>query len=363
MEFIDLNAQQQRVKSKIDNAISNVLSHGKYILGPEVYSLEESLAEYVGVKHCISCANGSDAIQVALLALDIGPGDEVIVPCFSYIATASMVSLVGAKPVFVDIDPRTYNLNPNLIEDAITDRTKAIIAVSLYGQCANFCEINKVAEKHNLAVIEDGAQSFGATFKGQKSCSFTTIATTSFFPSKPLGCYGDGGAIFTNDDYLADKISQLARHGQSKRYYHARLGLNSRLDTIQAAILLVKLGILDDETAARQNIANSYSEGLEGTNFVTPYITKYNISAWAQYTVRVPNRSTVQELLKKDGIPTAVHYPLPLNFQPAVRDETITAMHSKKASDEVMSLPMHPYLSNEQLSKIIVCLNKVFAAL
>ncbi|OWX38742.1 aminotransferase DegT, partial [Acinetobacter baumannii] len=259
IDFIDLKAQQNRIKDKIDAGIQNVLTHGQYILGPEVIELEEKLASYVGAKHCITCANGTDALQIAQMAFGIGPDDEVITPGFTYIATAETVALLGAKPVYVDVNPKTYNLDVEKLEAAITPRTKAIIPVSLYGQCADFDAINAIAKKYSIPVIEDAAQSFGATYKGRKSCNLSTVACTSFFPSKPLGCYGDGGAIFTNDDELAKVIRQIARHGQDKRYHHIRVGVNSRLDTLQAAILLPKLEILDDEMQARQRVAEVYN--------------------------------------------------------------------------------------------------------
>lgn len=262
IEFIDLKAQQARIKDKIDAGIQRVLAHGQYILGPEVAELEEKLAAFTGSKHCITCANGTDALQIAQMALGIGPRDEVITPGFTYIATAETVALLGAKPVYVDIDPRTYNLDPMLLEAAITPRTKAIIPVSLYGQCADFDSINAIAAKYGIPVIEDAAQSFGATYKGKRSCNLTTIACTSFFPSKPLGCYGDGGAIFTNDDELAKVLRQIARHGQDRRYHHIRVGVNSRLDTLQAAILLSKLDIFEDEIALRKQVAARYNELL-----------------------------------------------------------------------------------------------------
>ena len=242
--FIDLAAQQDRLRTEIDAGIARVLAHGKYILGPEVTELEEQLVTYTGAAHCITCANGTDALQIALMALEVGPGDEVIVPSFSYIATAETVALLGARLVYIDIDPDTYNLDPNLLEAAITAKTKAIISVSLYGQCADFDKINEIANRYKIAVIEDAAQSFGASYKNTKSCNLTTIACTSFFPSKPLGCYGDGGAIFTSDPDLAVLMQQIARHGQDRRYHHIRVGVNSRLDTIQAAILLAKLTTL-----------------------------------------------------------------------------------------------------------------------
>ena len=347
MEFIDLAAQQQRIKSEIDANIQKVLTHGKYILGPEVAELEEKLAAYTGAKYCITCANGTDALQIALMALGIGPGDEVITPGFTYIATAETVALLGAKPVYVDVYENTYNLNVELLEAAITDKTKAIIPVSLYGQCADFDGINAIAAKHNIPVIEDGAQSFGASYKGRKSGNLTTISCTSFFPSKPLGCYGDGGAIFTSDDELAQIIRQVARHGQDRRYHHIRVGVNSRLDTLQAAILLPKLAILDDEMRLRQEVAANYQRLFTEVGFTaTPYIEAHNISAYAQFTVRVPNRDAVQAKLKEAGIPTAVHYPIPLNKQPAVASDAILPVGDKVA-EEVMSLPMHPYLSLE----------------
>ncbi|KAB7684931.1 MULTISPECIES: DegT/DnrJ/EryC1/StrS family aminotransferase [Plesiomonas] len=355
MQFIDLAAQQARIKNKIDAAIQKVLLHGAYILGPEVAELEQKLADFTGAKYCISVANGTDALQIAQMALGIGPGDEVITPGFTYIATAETVALLGAKPVYVDVCPKTYNLDPAKLEAAITPNTKAIIPVSLYGQCADFDAINAIAAKHGIPVIEDAAQSFGASYKGKKSCNLSTIACTSFFPTKPLGCYGDGGAIFTNDDELALVMRQIARHGQDRRYHHIRVGVNSRLDTLQAAILLPKLEILDEEIELRNQVADTYTRLLNetGTN-TTPYIKDYNISAWAQYTIRVKNREHVQNKLKDSGIPTAVHYPTPLNKQPAVADSSIDLPIGDEIAQEVMSLPMHPYMSREELEKIVI---------
>src|SRR5690554_1253039 len=362
MQFIDLAAQQARIKEKIDANIQKVLAHGQYILGPEVAELEEKLAAFVGAKHCISVANGTDALQIAQMALGIGPGDEVIVPGFSYIATAETVALLGAKPVYVDIDPRTYNLDPALLEAALTPRTKAIIPVSLYGQCADFDAINAVAAKHKIPVIEDGAQSFGGTYKGRKSCNLSTIGCTSFFPSKPLGCYGDGGAIFTNDDALAMVLRQIARHGQDRRYHHIRVGVNSRLDTLQAAILLPKLEILAEEIELRNQVAERYTRLLSeaGIN-TTPFIEEHNVSAWAQYTVRVENRGDVQEKLKAAGVPTAVHYPIPLNKQPAVADVGVELPVGDAVAEVVLSLPMHPYLSDNQVERVVFALTKLNA--
>ena len=363
MQFIDLKTQYQNLKKEIDAGIQRVLDHGQYILGPEVAELEEKLAAYTGAKYCISVANGTDALQIAQMALGIGPGDEVITPGFTYIATAETVALLGAKPVYVDIDPRTCNLDPQLLEAAITPRTKAIIPVSLYGQCADYDAINVIAAKHGLTVIEDAAQSFGATYKGRKSCNLTTIACTSFFPSKPLGCYGDGGAIFTNDDELAKVMRQIARHGQDRRYHHVRVGVNSRLDTLQAAILLPKLAVLDEEIVARQKVAQLYADlllpslgqGWDGsqTAIQIPHVASQNNSAWAQYTIQVENRDQVQQLLKEQGIPTAVHYPIPLNKQPAVGDLTAQLPVGDAVSKKVVSLPMHPYIKCEEVKKII----------
>ncbi|MDH2625649.1 DegT/DnrJ/EryC1/StrS family aminotransferase [Acinetobacter baumannii] len=357
IDFIDLKAQQNRIKDKIDAGIQNVLIHGQYILGPEVIELEEKLASYVGAKHCITCANGTDALQIAQMAFGIGSGDEVITPGFTYIATAETVALLGAKPVYVDINPKTYNLDVKKLEAAITPRTKAIIPVSLYGQCADFDAINAIAEKYGIPVIEDAAQSFGATYKGRKSCNLSTVACTSFFPSKPLGCYGDGGAIFTNDDELAKVIRQIARHGQDKRYHHIRVGVNSRLDTLQAAILLPKLEILDDEMQARQKVAEIYNQLFNQAGIhTTPYLEAHNTSAWAQYTIQVDNRAEVQEKLKAQGIPTAVHYPIPLNKQPAVADTDVMLPIGDAIAERVMSLPMHPYLTIEAQEKIVQAL-------
>lgn len=357
MDFIDLKTQYQRLKPEIDAAIGRVLAHGQYILGPEVAELEEKLAQYTGAKHCITVANGTDALQIAQMALGIGPGDEVITPGFNYIATAETVALLGAKPVYVDVDPRTYNLDPTLLEAAITPRTKAIVPVSLFGQCADYDAINAVAARHGITVIEDAAQSFGATYKGRKSCNLTTIACTSFFPSKPLGCYGDGGAIFTSDDELAKVMRQIARHGQDRRYHHVRVGVNSRLDTLQAAILLPKLRLLDEEAAQRQKVAQGYTAMLNQAGIITtPHIDIYNSSAWAQYTIQVADRARVQSEMRKQGVPTAVHYPVPLNMQPAVADPHARLPVGDAVAEKVMSLPMHPELNADTQARIAVAL-------
>ncbi|MEH6799071.1 MAG: DegT/DnrJ/EryC1/StrS family aminotransferase [Halopseudomonas sabulinigri] len=357
IEFIDLKAQQVRIKEKINAGIQRVLAHGQYILGPEVTELEEKLAAFVGAKYCISCANGTDALQIAQMTFGIGPGDEVITPGFTYIATAETVALLGAKPVYVDIDPFTYNLDPAMLEAAITSKTKAIIPVSLYGQCADMTAINTIAKKYGIPVIEDAAQSFGAAQNGTRSCNLSTIACTSFFPSKPLGCYGDGGAIFTNDDQLAMIIRQIARHGQDRRYHHVRVGVNSRLDTLQAAILLPKLEILDDEILSRNRVAENYTRLLrEGGIKATPSIIAGNTSAWAQYSVLVAGRELVQEKLRAQGIPTAVHYPIPLNKQPAVAELNAVLPVGDTIAETVLSLPMHPYLSAAHQEQIVAAL-------
>lgn len=354
LQFIDLASQQTQLRPQLERGIEMVLRHGQYTLGPEVAELEEKLAAYTGAKYCITCANGTDALQIAQMALGIGPGDEVVTPGFTCIATAETVAQLGAKPVYVDIDPRTYNLDPVKLEAAITPKTKAIIPVSLYGQCADMDAINAIAAKHGIPVIEDAAQSFGATYKGRKSCNLSTIACTSFFPTKPLGCYGDGGAIFTNDDELAKVMRQIARHGQDRRYHHIRVGVNSRLDTLQAAILLPKLAVLDEEMALRQQVAERYTKLLNEVGIhTTPYIEPHNTSAWAQYTIRVQNRDAVQEKLKQAGIPTAVHYPIPLHKQPAVVGADVQMPVGDEVAGQVMSLPMSAYQDPMSQNRVV----------
>lgn len=354
IEFIDLAKQQLRIKQRLDERISQVLAHGKYILGPEVEELEFRLQDYTGASHCITCANGTDAIQIALMALDVGPGDEVITPAFSYIATAEATKLLGAKPVYVDIRRDTCNIDASLIEQSITPRCKAILPVSLYGHPADFDQINSIAEKYNLPVIEDAAQSFGATYKSKKSGNLSTIACTSFFPSKPLGCYGDGGAVFTSDHELARKIRQIARHGQERRYFHVRTGINSRLDTLQAAILLAKLEVFDDEISRRNSVASRYTDAFQGIDGITPPKTSSDVkSVWAQYTIQLAKREHIIEKLNKANIPTTIHYPLPLNSQPAVADSSAVLPNGDLAAKRVLSLPMHPYLEPDEQQYII----------
>lgn len=355
MQFIDLKAQQQRIRADIDRRINQVLEHGQYIMGPEVAELEEKLATYTGSKHCIGVANGTDALQIAMMALGIGPGDEVITSPFTFIATGEMIALLGATPVFVDIDADTYNIDPAKIAAAITPRTRAIMPVSLYGQCADFDAINAIAEKHGLPVIEDAAQSFGATYKGRKSCALSTIGSTSFFPSKPLGCYGDGGALFTDDDQLAAKMRQIRVHGQDRRYHHPVIGMNGRIDTLQAAILLAKFEIFPEEVALRERIGASYTAKLAGV-VKTPVIQQGNTSVYAQYTIEVSNRDEFLQKMKDAGIPTAVHYPIPLNLQPAfahLNQPAGTFPVAEAAAERVVSLPMHPYLSENDLLIVV----------
>ncbi|MCG6859977.1 MAG: DegT/DnrJ/EryC1/StrS family aminotransferase [Chromatiaceae bacterium] len=344
MQFIDLQAQYRQLKEQIDGRIQQVLDHGRYILGPEVGELEERLADYVGVKHCIGVSSGTDALLASMMALDIGPGDEVITTPFTFIATGEMIALLGARPVFVDIDSRTFNIDPELIETAITPRTRAIVPVSLYGQCAEMDPINAVAERHALPVIEDAAQSFGALYRSKGSCALSTIGCTSFFPSKPLGCYGDGGACFTNDQDLATKIRQIASHGQDRRYHHPLIGINGRLDTIQAAVLLAKLDGFPQEVEARERIGRRYSD-LLADSVQTPYIEPYNRSVYAQYTIRVEDRDGLAERLNASGIPTAVHYPVPLTSQPALEDPMANVPNAQAAAGCVLSLPMSPWLT------------------
>jgi len=347
VEFIDLKKQYKLMKGAIDGRIQTVLDHGQFIMGPEVKELEEKLNAYTGSRHAIACASGTDALLIALMALGVGPDDEVVTTPFSFIATAEVISVLRATPVFIDIDPRTYNLDPARLEEAITPKTKAIIAVSLYGQCADFDAIEAIATRHSVTVIEDAAQSFGATYKGRRSCNLSTIGCTSFFPSKPLGCYGDGGACFTNDADLATKMKQIRVHGQDRRYHHPIIGINGRIDTLQAAVLLAKFDWFAQEVEARSEVGARYSQLLAGA-VATPYIEPQNTSVYAQYTVEVDDREMVHSELKKSGIPTAVHYPVPLHLQPAFATLGYKKGNfpiSESAAQRVISLPMHPYLT------------------
>ncbi|OGO95745.1 MAG: aminotransferase DegT [Coxiella sp. RIFCSPHIGHO2_12_FULL_44_14] len=353
MKFIDLHQQYQVIVESVNARMKAVLEHGQYIMGPEVAELEERLAHYVQVKHCITMSNGTAALQVALMALDIQPGDEIITTPFSFFATAETIVLSGAKPVFVDIHPRTYNIDHRLIERAITPRTRAIMPVNLYGQCADFDPIRVIANQYRLAIIEDAAQSFGATYQGLLSCSLGTISCTSFFPSKPFSCYGDGGACFTNDDALAHAMRSIRNHGQEGRYHHTRLGINARLDTLQAAVLLAKLEIFKEEVEHRQIIAQWYNENLDG-HVIIPYIEPHNVSTYAQYTIQLDERDAVQTALQTKGIPTAIHYPKLLNQQPALHPAYSTTIYpvAELATERVLSLPFHPYLTKEVVIKL-----------
>jgi len=354
MQFIDLKTQYKKIEDKINQRIQTVLNHGQYILGPEVVELEERLAEFCDVKECIGVSNGTDALWIALKALNVGPGDEVILPAFTFFATIEVVRLLGAMPVLVDIEPDTFNIDPDLMADAISEKTKAIIAVSLYGQCANLKKINELARQYDLPVIDDAAQSFGAKHHGQTSCGLTTIGCTSFFPAKPLGAYGDAGACFTSDPDLATLMRQLRHHGQDKRYSHAHYGTNARLDTIQAAILIEKLNIYPEEMQLRQEKADYYNE-LLSDRFKIPYIESFNESVWAQYTIQTEDRQQHAQKLKEADIPVAIHYPTPLHLQVACQDlglEEGAFPVTEKMCKRVLSLPMHPYLAKEDQEKI-----------
>ena len=356
INFIDLQAQYQEYKTEIDKEVSEVFASAGFIGGPKLDSLEKNLAAFTGVKHAIGCSSGTDALLLALMALDIKAGDEIITTPFTFIATAEVIAFLGAKPVFVDIDEKTYNIDPTRIEALITKNTKAIIPVSLYGQCADMDAINAIADKHNLVVIEDACQSFGAEYKGKKSCALSAIGCTSFFPSKPLGAYGDGGAIFTDDDFLASKMRMLLNHGQNERYKHKYVGINGRLDALQAAILDVKLRHFDKEVKLRQAIGQRYSALLADADIVTPFIENENTSVYAQYSVRVKDRASMVAKLSEQAIPTAVHYPMPLHLQEAFIYLGYKAGDfpiSERVSEEIMSLPMSPYLTNEQQEFIV----------
>ena len=361
MEFIDLKTQYAKLKPSIDARMAAVLAHGQFIMGPEVAELERKLADYVGVKHCIGVADGTKALLIAMMALGVKAGDEVITTPFTFIATGEMIALLGARPVFVDIDPITWNIDPDSIEAAITPRTKAIMPVSLYGQCADLDRINEIAGRHGIPVIEDAAQSFGATYRGRRSAGLSDIGCTSFFPSKPLGCYGDGGACFTDNDQLATLMRQIRVHGQDRRYHHPIIGVNGRLDTLQAAVLLGKLDTFQDEVLARERIGARYTALLNDV-VRTPQIQPGNTSVYAQYTIEVDDRDAVQAHLKEAGVPTAVHYPIPLHLQPAFAGLGLAPEafpHSVAAGRRVMSLPMHPFLDDATQDQIVAAVKSV----
>jgi UDP-2-acetamido-2-deoxy-ribo-hexuluronate aminotransferase len=361
MKFIDLNLQHKIIESEIKIGIDKVLDHNQYIMGPEVRLLEEKLAEFVGSKNCIAVGSGTDAILISMMALNIGPGDEVITSPFSFIAAVEMILLLGAKPIYVDIDSTTFNIDASLIEEKITSNTKLIIPVSLFGQCPDMATINEVASRYSIPVLEDSAQSFGASYKAKKSCNLSTIGCTSFFPSKPLACYGDGGAIFTNDQCLTDVIKEIRTHGQKKRYFHHRLGINSRLDSIQAAILLEKIKIFPNEIILRQQVAERYNSLFSSfkDQIISPNISIFNKSVYAQYTIQTEERDSLKLFLEKNDIPTVIYYPIPLNEQSINKDFSKDLPNAKLASDRVLSLPMHPYLTKKDQDKVVNCC-KVF---
>jgi UDP-2-acetamido-2-deoxy-ribo-hexuluronate aminotransferase len=362
MEFIDLKSQQNRIRKSVDSRMAKVLDHGQYIMGPEIQELESVLAKYVGVKHCITNSSGTDALLLAMMAIDVKPGDEIITTPFTFFATGEMISLIGAKPVLVDIDPETYNMDPKKIEAKITAKTRAIVPVSLYGLSADFDPIIEIANKHKLPVFEDAAQSFGASYKGKRSCSLATVGCTSFFPSKPLGGYGDSGACFTNDDHLAQMIKELRVHGQASRYNHTQVGINGRMDTLQAAILLSKMELFEEEVALREKIGARYTQLINGRLKVQKIPAGYT-NVYAQYTVEVENRKEVQAKLQELGVPTAVHYPIPMHLQPVYQGlgyKKDDFPHSERAAERVMSLPMHPYLDEKTQDEIV---KKLFQAI
>ena len=367
VDFIDLKTQQDRIRPILESGIHRVLHHGRYVMGAEIEALEERLAQMAEVEHCVCVSSGTDALLMTLMALKIGPDDEVITSPFTFFATAEVIALLGATPVYADIDPQTFNIDAAKIEAAITGRTRAIMPVSLYGQCAEMDEINVIGQRHSVPVIEDAAQSFGATYRGQRSCSLSEVACTSFFPAKPLGAYGDGGACFTPDENLALKLRQIRDHGQDRRYHHAHLGVNGRLDTMQAAVLLAKLDIFEDEINRRQVVAQRYAQQLavleNESKLALPMVRSHNTSSWAQYTIRVQCRDELQQALTKSQIPTAVHYPVPLYRQPALAQSETHCPQSDRAADEVLSLPMHPYLGEMAQERVSQTLAEALSCL
>ncbi len=374
LAFVDLKAQQERIYPRILENLKAVLAHGQYILGPEMRELEKRLAAYVGVRHAVACSSGTDALLMILLAEGVGPGDAVFTTPFTFIATAEVVRLAGATPVFVDIDPQTYNLDPEALAEALQEfaqnprtrglKPRAVIPVDLFGQPADYDRINSLARDWGLLVVEDAAQSFGALYHGRRAGSLARAAATSFFPAKPLGGYGDGGAIFTDSEDLAAALFSIRNHGQgSDRYEHVRLGINGRLDTLQAAVLLAKLEIFDEELAARQEVARRYQEGLQGL-VRTPLVAPGCTSAWAQYSVESPHREELLARLREAGVPTAVYYPLPLHLQPVFRDlgyQPGDFPVSEAAAARIFSLPMHPYLTPADQDRIIAVVRRFSA--
>ncbi|HEY8577362.1 MAG TPA: DegT/DnrJ/EryC1/StrS family aminotransferase [Devosia sp.] len=356
MEFIDLKAQYNALGSAVDDRIKAVLTHGQFIMGPEVRELEDRLTSFCGAD-CITVSSGTEALLIALMALGVGPGDEVITSPFTFAATAEVIALVGATPVFIDVEPDTANMDARLLEGAITDRTRVIMPVSLYGQPADISEINAIADAHGLTVIEDAAQSFGATYQGRRSGALSSIGCTSFFPSKPLGCYGDGGAIFCTNPDLAKVMREIRVHGQERRYYHTRVGLGGRMDTIQCAVVLAKLDRFEWEIDQRISIGDRYLSLLAGLNSIgMPVVRPDRTSVWAQFTIQVEDRDRIAAALKQKGVPTAIHYPIPLHRQPAYSDlcrVVGTLPNSEALSERVLSLPMHPYLDASSQERVV----------
>ena len=371
MEFIDLKTQQLKIKSKIEMRIQSVLDHGKYIMGPEVYDLEKRLADYVGSRYCISCSSGTDALLIPLMAYGIGPGDAVITTPFTYIATAEVISLLGAEPIFADIYEKTYNISPENIKSAVDEahkkglNAKAIIPVDLFGLPARYRLIEDIAKEHGLIIIEDAAQGFGGEIKGRKACSFGNVSSTSFFPAKPLGCYGDGGAIFTNDEELLYRMKSIRVHGSgSDKYENIRIGINGRLDTIQAAILIEKLSIFEDELKLRNKIANYYSKNIT-SDLIKPFIPKDYLSSWAQYSLLTRSESERDKIIKTfsdKNIPCNIYYKLPLHLQEVFKSLSYSNSSfpiSEMISRRIFSIPMHPYLSLEDQNRVIEVLNDI----
>jgi UDP-2-acetamido-2-deoxy-ribo-hexuluronate aminotransferase len=365
MEFIDLKTRQERIREKIEARMAAVLDHGRYILGPEVAELEEALAAYVGTKHCVTVSSGTDSLLIALMALEIGPGDEVITVPYTWISSAEVIALLGATPVFVDVRPDTWNMDEQLLESAITEKTKAIMPVSIYGQASEMDSINEIGGKFGVPVIEDAAQSFGATYKDRKSCNLSPIGSTSFFPSKPLGCYGDAGALFTDNDEWAEKFRWIRVHGQERKHHHPIVGLNGRMDTLQAAILLAVFELFPEEVSSRSIIGERYNselsdvEGLE-----TPVLGPGNSSVYAQYTILSDKREEIQAALKEQSIPSVSYYTVPLHLQPVFADlayEEGSFPVSEMIASRCLSLPMSPYLSPSDQDRVIEGVRATFS--
>jgi UDP-2-acetamido-2-deoxy-ribo-hexuluronate aminotransferase len=360
--YLDLAIQYKKIQAKIEPKVLQILASGQYVLGPEVVACEKALAEFTGVPFASAVSNGTVALLNALLAIGVKPGDEVITTGFSFFATAGVIKLIGANPVFVDIEPDTYNINVGLIEKAITPQTKAIMPVSLYGQIADMDEINAIAQKHGIYVIEDAAQSFGAIYKGKRSCAVSHIGCTSFFPAKPLGCAGDGGAVFTADAELAKKLDYIRVHGQTRRYHHEYLGFNGRLDPIQCAVIGEKIKFYDDDLNKRRAIAAVYNEAFAGLKKATiPVVRADRNSVFAQYTLAVPEREAFIKSLEQQGVPTSVHYPSGMHEQPVFKDLKFSLPVTEKLSKQVVSLPLYPDMPEEHIQTVVKAVQKALS--